>query len=235
MGTDDRPADGGQPAVGRRRFVRQLAGDAVGAAGRIAGMSQVVHSSMVAAGRAFSEGMESIGDAGAAVGNGAPAARPGPTARRAASPVTTPASTPKAPQIAPEVRRILERARTAVMAANQPGAAPQLSVSPVSFDGEALRVHGRAMTARVANLQRDPRVTLAIVDLETGDSVVVSGRAELIYGDDVPADPLTTSHQHIDDDHAIASGDMPVLILVRPERAIRKRGRRSLSTAGDGA
>jgi hypothetical protein len=207
MGTDERPPGAETPAVGRRRFVQQLAGEAVGHAGRLAGMSQVVHSSMVAAGRAFSEGMESISEADAATPKQARAIRP-------TEPVPpAPASSPRVAEITPEIRQILERAETAVMAANQPGAAPQLSVSRLSFDGEALRIPSRQMTARVANLQRDPQVTLAILDSQTGDALVVAGRAELVYGEE--AGPVETSG-------TIVPGDSPVMIVLRPERITRR-------------
>jgi hypothetical protein len=184
-------------------------------------MSQVVHDSVVAAGRAFGEGVETIGRANAA-GQAPPAAG----SSVAAAPPAPVAAAPPAPvDFTPEVLRILGCARTAVMAANQPDAAPQVSVSRVWFDGEAFRIPSRAMTARVANLQRDPRATLAINDAESGESVVVTGRVELLYGKDATAG-LTAIRREEDppdgDPPAFVPGDVPVLIVLRPERIIRR-------------
>jgi hypothetical protein len=202
MAKDERSPDADAPGVGRRRFVRQLAGDAVGTAGRLAGMSHVVHDSMVAAGRAFTEGMESIGEA--------------PRGTRPAGPASHPAAPARPVEITPEIRRVLERARTGVMAVNQPDDAPQMSVSIVRFDGESFRIPGRAMTARVANLQRDPRATLAITD--EGESVVITGRVELVYGEEAKAGLGAA-----DAAASVAPGDVPVLIVLRPERIVRRR------------
>jgi hypothetical protein len=126
------------------------------------------------------------------------------------------------------------------MAVNQPNSAPQLSVSPVWFDGEALRISSRAMTARVANLQRDPRVAIAILDHESGDSMVVTGRAELRYGEQARVEPVASTGPSDELSRAdraapaIASGDLPVLIVVRPERVVRRGPHEPSPRAGEG-
>jgi hypothetical protein len=222
------------PAVGRRSFVRALAGDAVGAAGRIAAISGAMHGSMLAAGRALTEGIEELGP------EGVTAARPGPSTPSAAAapaagsggfgPTPHPPTEPKpALVLEADVREALVRARTAVMAANEPGCAPQLSVSPVAFDGEVFQLPGRSMTARIANLQRDARATLAVLDGDSGDWYVITGVVELLHGDAArdACDVLLASGAtaHLPGAPA-ASGNLPVLIVLRPERVLRRPAER---------
>ena len=212
----------GPTAVGRRSFVRSMAGESVTTAGRLAGISGMVTGSVFAAVRAAGDGFGALGGPKVAAGAPAPAFKPIPAPRplpAAAGPITP-------PRISDADRATIEMLSVGLLATNQPGAAPAVGVVRFRFDGEAFRIPGRSATARTSNLQRDPFASLALVDPDTGDAILIAGRARIVYGSDgrdgaaavLDACGITLAEGW---DAADSRGE-PVLVVLEPQRLFRR-------------
>jgi PPOX class probable F420-dependent enzyme len=81
------------------------------------------------------------------------------------------------------LERFLAGRRNAVIATNRRDGPPQLSTVWYRWTGEAFQVSTVRGRYKLANLVRDPRVTLCFDDPVNFTSVVVEGRAEIAEGD----------------------------------------------------
>jgi PPOX class probable F420-dependent enzyme len=227
------PELAGEPGhgPGRRAFLRQLSNDAVLTAGKLAGASAVVRRSLVAAGES------AIGSLEAAAEPAEPPAA-APTESVTADPLQPAEVTPAAPAgpnravpdpvagLTAEQQAFLRDGATATLAVNDPGGHPLLASTTYHWDGAVVRLPARDFTARTANVDRDPRVSLLIEEQASGRWVAVSGTATLIYGDLVePEMRRILAKYHGPEESARrweglrASGDQ-LVIVVRPTRFV---------------
>jgi PPOX class probable F420-dependent enzyme len=210
----------GPEDVDRRRFLHRLSGEAVSTAGRLAGLSAAVRRSVVAAGEAAAQEI------------GAPAEPPAGAARETATvaprnqAAAKPAPPPPAPlpELTPDQDRLLESARSATLAVNDPAGPPHVTASWFAWDGEVFRLPAGLFTAKANHVARNPQVSLLITDPDTDGWVAVTGIAETIGGPPAAdiALPLVARYRPGDDPAAAwaelyPAGDGAV-ILVRPTR-----------------
>ena len=86
------------------------------------------------------------------------------------------------------IRAFLEPPRFASVATMDPDGSPRQSVVWYLLDGDTLVINSKAGRRWPANLVRDPRVALSIIDPEDGYSWVgLVGRVEQIVDDPEPA------------------------------------------------
>lgn len=79
------------------------------------------------------------------------------------------------------VRRFLEQPRLATIATLMPDGSPMQAVVWYGFDGDALFVNSRNGRRWPANLERDPRIALVVVDEDDPDHwVSIRGVTEVI-------------------------------------------------------
>jgi len=208
--------------VGRRSFVRAIAGESVTTVGKLAGISGMLMGSVVTAARAANDSFTALGGPGAT-------APPRPTVPATPLPVpAAPAAVAVTSLRLSEVdRTVLGSLQLGLLATNQPGAAPAVGVVRFLFDGEAFRFPGRSATARTANLQRDPFASLTLIDPDTGDALLLAGRTRIVYGAEGrqgAAEVLTACDVPLPEgwQTADARGD-PVLVVLTPQRLFRRR------------
>ncbi len=81
-------------------------------------------------------------------------------------------------QATDEVSQYLKEHRLCVFATGRKDGSPQQSLIGYQFDGKELLLGGQATSAKMKNLRRQPRASLAVID---GRRVlVVYGRAQLV-------------------------------------------------------
>ncbi len=213
----------------RRAFLRQLSGEALSTAGRLAGFSSIIRRSVTAAGDAVGIREPETPSA---------EARPTPPLRDPAVPVVTGApSAPSAPfapapeqdpvaALTPDQHDFLARGARAVLAVNDPTGAPHLTSSRYHWDGSMFRLPAQLYTARAEAVDRDPRVGLLVEDAASEAWVAVTGRASVAYGDDVDREMLLLLAKYLAADPAAlrwaelrASGDR-IVIRIRPARFV---------------
>ncbi len=179
------PAGSTAERADRRAFIRQLSGDAVASAGRIAGLSSAIRRSVVAAGLAATRELE------AAPGPGLPDHVPAQTdATDLPSPrpgeVEMPQPTARVLDVVaaltPAEHAFLAGGDSAVLAVNDPAGAPHMSASIYHWDGAILRLPSLMFAARAEQVERDPRVSVFIEDRAAGAWVAVAGVASIVYG-----------------------------------------------------
>jgi len=125
-----------------------------------------------------------------------------------------------------EQHAFLRTCPNAVLAVNDPGGHPLVASMIFHWDGTCFRVPGRDSTARVANIDRDPRVSLLIDDPSAGTWVAVTGVASLVYGDQVEADIRLILAKYHDEAEAARRWDSmrstggQMAIWVRPTRFV---------------
>jgi PPOX class probable F420-dependent enzyme len=236
----------------RRAFLRQLSGDAVSTAGRLAGFSSIIRRSVFAAGEAATRGLGDLSDDrspistthdGASSG-GTPVPHPpladsAPLAGTAPlpdpAPLLEPAPFPASirpdlpdPVLAltPAQHDFLANATRAALAVNDPAGAPQMTSSMFHWDGTLVRLPGQMFTARVTNVDRDPRVSLLVDDPTTEAWVAITGVATMVYGEDAEGETRLILAKYFADHEAArrweemaASGDR-IVIRVRPTRFV---------------
>lgn len=237
----DRAADSAappEPGRDRRSFLRQLSGDAVTTAGKLAGASTVLRRSLVAAGEAAVGHLEQTADLnGRSVDReeGAPDLPPtGTSPAVEASVATQVVSSTVAPDpvaaLTPEQHAFLTNGTRAALAANDPGGHPLVAFTTFHWDGSVIRLPARDSTARTIDIDRDPRVSLLIDDPGSDAWVAVAGVASLVYGDQVePSVRLILAKYHDEADAALRWEDMrrtgdQIAIHVRPTRFIWRFG-----------
>ena len=192
-GEESVPTPEPEPEIDRRSFVRRLSGDAAGMVGRLYGLSQVIAGSAAAAAQAVSDDLESI-RAREQAADAAPALMETADAKPVADvesvvasppePVAHPESvTEPAVRVLPtaEEAAILSAAREAVVAVNDGGNGPHVTLVPAHWDGQRLRFGALGWSRRSTLLRADGRVTLLIV-AGNGRYLSVRGRAALLDG-----------------------------------------------------
>ena len=191
----------------RRRFLRQVSGDAVVTVGRLAGLSSMLGRSLSAAGGSVARDLTKLYE---------PTDPPDDDATARAMPDRVPAPDPIADQIAkpdpgePHTPDPVERLTadhhaflaasvSATLAINSPSGPPHLGTCHLAWDGTRFRMPSQLVGARATLVERDPRVSLLIEEHDTGSWVMVAGLATL------------------NDAH---SSDDTVVIAVRPTRFV---------------
>jgi hypothetical protein len=211
----DDPKAADPPPSDRRSFLKRLTGEAVQAAGTLAGTGAVVMRSATAAGEAAAAGL---------------GLNVRPDVEQA--PETTPASVPSSP--APPLRPLTPResellsSTTAVIAVNTPEGTPQLTRAPFHWDGDVARMLGHLFGARIANVQRDGRISVLVED-ERGWLTLI-GEATVVTGPSaqIEAAPLL-ARDHPDRPPEAAwielntTTDLAVIVL-RPTRIVSQAG-----------
>lgn len=222
----DQPTEAG-PA--RREFLRQMSGDAVRTAGRVAGFSSIIRRSVVAAGGAALRDLEASADDRedrpvAYAGEASVEDLLDPPQPDAPSDVPTPPD-PIA-SLTPEQDAFLATGPHAIMAVNDPSGAPHITSSLYHWDGAILRLPGRLSTARAIDIDRDPRVSVLIEDRDTEAWVAVTGTASLSSLDAVEIEMLQILTRYFQPevakrrwDEMRESGDQ-IVIRVRPVRFV---------------
>jgi PPOX class probable F420-dependent enzyme len=116
-----------------------------------------------------------------------------------------------------EQARLLQEPNFATVATVNPDGSPQLSIVWIDWDGERVLFNTAAGRAKPRNLERDPRVTVLVLDREDGYRwVAVRGVAELTTeGADEHIDKL--ARKYTDAGWQAKSGERRLLVHVRPE------------------
>jgi PPOX class probable F420-dependent enzyme len=83
----------------------------------------------------------------------------------------------------PSVAEYLKSHRTGVLATQRKNGPPQQVLINYNYDGHDIVMSTRGPSVKVQNALRRPGVSLAVVD-DSGNQVVVSGRADVITGFD---------------------------------------------------
>lgn len=131
--------------------------------------------------------------------------------------------------VAPTVDQFLQERPTATLGTVRRDGSPQASVVWYLWDGSTFLISTVPTTAKWHNLRRDPRCSLCIEEPESGQMVVVYGRARLDDGDvrartrDLVAkyyDNAVDTDAHMD---RIFQSNDRVLIEVIPDRMIPRR------------
>ena len=222
----------------RREFLRQMSGDAVRTAGRVAGFSSIIRRSVIAAGgaaiRDLTPADASEAETVATAAEPGSEARPGDAppdpspAHPPAEPPANPTQRPSDPvaSLTPEQHAFLAEGAQAVMAVNDPAGAPHLTSSLFQWDGAILRLPGRMSTARAIDIDRDPNVSVLVEDRNTEAWVAITGVASFSPLDTVESEMLLILTRYFEADVAgrrwdemRQSGDQ-IVIRVRPVRFV---------------
>lgn len=231
------PAAAPAPQADRRSILRQLSGDAVWTAGRLAGASAALRRSLVAAGETAIGTLEAAAkpeitdtepvETAPAPPPPASPDPPSPPVVAGTAPASEPTSVPDpVGALTPTQHAFLAGGTTAALAVNDPGGPPLLASSMYHWDGAVVRVPARDFTARTIDIDRDPRVSLLIEDPTSDAWVAISGIASLVYGHQVePEMRLILGKYHDQAEATIrwesmrSSGDQ-LVIVVRPTRFV---------------
>ncbi len=114
----------------------------------------------------------------------------------------------------------------AVVATNRRHGGPQVTPNWFLWTGTEFLVSTAADTAKVANIRRDPNVSLCIDDPVSGDYVSVYGHATIVEGDGVREPTLELIRKYRPEPEVIPHWEMisreaeRVIIVVRPERLL---------------
>jgi hypothetical protein len=226
------------PGADRRLFLRQLSADAVVTAGKLAGASAILRRSLVAAGEATVEHFETAtGASRPSVDRIEVVDPPQPDANDVAATRTSTLAAPA--NIAPpdpiasltaEQHAFLTNGTRAALAVNDPAGHPLVAFTMFHWDGALIRLPGRDGTARTANVDRDPRVSVLVGDPASEAWVAIGGLATLVYGDQVEPDIRLVLAKYHDDAEATrrwgqmrSTGDQ-LVIHVRPTRFVWRGG-----------
>ena len=231
----------------RRTFLRQLSGDAVSTAGRLAGFSSIIRRTVVAAGVTAARGLEATVEekapAGATPGSTItvemPAPSPGPEPASAAGtipPAPAAGTIPPASRarerpdpvlaLSPAQHDFLTGAISATMAVNDPAGPPHLTSSMFHWDGSMIRLPAQLFTARATNVDRDPRISLLVHGSTSETWVAITGAASICYGEQAADDTRQILAKYHGPDEVArrweemaAEGDR-IVIQVRPTRFV---------------
>jgi Pyridoxamine 5'-phosphate oxidase len=182
---------------GRREFLRQMSGDAVRTAGRVAGFSSIIRRSVVAAGGAAIRDLETVEAAGDVPVN-EPLRDEAPVQPAPDPPAAQPQRHDPVAGLTPEQHEFLVTGTQAIMAVNDPSGAPHLTSSLYHWDGAILRLPGRLSTARAIDIDRDPRVSVLVEDRATEAWVAITGTASLSSVETVGAEMLQILARYFD-------------------------------------
>ena len=117
-----------------------------------------------------------------------------------------------------EQARLLEEPNFATVATLNLDGSPQLSIVWIDWDGEYVLFNTAAGRAKPRNLERDPRLSVLVVDREDGYRwVAVHGAAEITTaGADEHIDKL--ARKYTGEGWQPKPGERRLLVRVRPER-----------------
>ena len=122
------------------------------------------------------------------------------------------------PALDSEQARLLTEPNFATVATVNADGSPQLSVVWVDWDGEHVLFNTAAGRAKPRNLERDPRLSVLVIDREDGYRwVAVHGAAEITTaGADEHIDKL--ARKYTGEGWQPKPGERRLLVRVRPER-----------------
>jgi PPOX class probable F420-dependent enzyme len=117
-----------------------------------------------------------------------------------------------------EQARLLEEPNFATVATLNPDGSPQLSIVWIDWDGERVLFNTAAGRAKPRNLERDPRLSVLVIDREDGYRwVEVYGAAEMTTeGAEEHIDKL--ARKYTGQAWRPKPGERRLLVRVRPER-----------------
>ena len=117
-----------------------------------------------------------------------------------------------------EQARLLEEPNVATVGTVNPDGSPQLTIVWIDWDGEHVLFNTAAGRAKPRNLERDPRLSVLVIDREDGYRwVAVHGAAEITTaGADEHIDKL--ARKYTGEGWQPKSGERRLLVRVRPER-----------------
>ena len=122
---------------------------------------------------------------------------------------------------------LLASARTAVLGVSRAGLGPHLTPAQFHWDGSVFRIPSLGWAARIGNVRKEPRVTLFIEDLETGEFGSIGGTATIAEGHNArgESDELLAKY-HADSApderwaQLVAEDLDRVVIIIDPDQAI---------------
>lgn len=119
-------------------------------------------------------------------------------------------------------RRIVDDKNFATIATIGFDGAPQTSVVWINRDGDNVQFTSLAHRQKIANIQRDPRVSVTVFEQTNPySSVEIRGHAELIV-DEPKALSMELSHKYLDEDPPKESPEQTrYIVRVVPEKVIR--------------
>jgi PPOX class probable F420-dependent enzyme len=119
-------------------------------------------------------------------------------------------------------QKILDGKNFAVVTTLGPDGEPQSSVVWVKREGDTVLFSSLAKRRKVANIAADPRVSVAIFDLQNPyDSVEIRGRAELI-DDESKSLGKELSHKYLDEDPPSEPDNLRrVIVRIVPDKVNR--------------
>jgi PPOX class probable F420-dependent enzyme len=112
------------------------------------------------------------------------------------------------PELKALAQTFLTEHRLGILATGRRDGSPQLTIVGYRFDGEQVMINTGTATAKVKNIRRRPRVSLAVTDGPR--CVVVYGEARLLQGaeaETVVGGPVSSGRQ----------GGEPTLIVFAPQ------------------
>lgn len=122
-------------------------------------------------------------------------------------------------KLSPAQVEFLRRPQFAHVATLNPDGSPQVTALWVDTDGEAVLLNTARGRVKARNLERDPRVTVSIVDRDNPYmGMSVSGRVEMVdEGAEEHIRSLNQKYQG-NPDYPLGPGERRVILRVRPER-----------------
>ena len=124
------------------------------------------------------------------------------------------------PRLTDEAARLLQEPNFATVATLNPDGSSQLSIVWIDWDGKDVLFNTAAGRAKPRNLERDPRLSVLVVDRQDGYRWVgVRGIAEMTTdGADEHIDKLAKKYLGLDEYPYRAPDERRVIIRIRPER-----------------
>jgi len=113
---------------------------------------------------------------------------------------------------------LLEGATFAHLATVRPDGSPQSSVMWFAWDGSRVRMTHTKTRQKFANLEKEPRVALSIVDpSDPYRFIEVRGLVESIEDDDETASFYKSLQQRYGMDYAVPDAPVRVIMTIKPE------------------
>ena len=116
---------------------------------------------------------------------------------------------------------LLERANFAHLATIRPDGSPQSSVMWFSWDGEVIKMTHTKNRQKFANLQKEPRIALSVLDFENPYRFVeVRAKLESIEDDDAEGSFYQSLMTRYGNVYPVPDADVRVILTFRPEQFI---------------
>lgn len=118
-------------------------------------------------------------------------------------------------------RQLVDGTNFAVLATLNPDGSPQTSVIWIGLDGDAVVFSSRADRKKTRNVQRDPRVSLTVIDAtDPYRTVEIRGKAE-VFDDPERELGRRLSHKYVGEDPPAEPPEVKrVIVRVVPEKVI---------------